>query len=127
MISDVASTSRVLVIDDDPQSIELVKRVLTRAGFGAVESTSEPGIALSLLREIEPHVVLLDLNMPKVDGFALLEVLRGEADRVGSSIIMLTGAADQAVQVTALQRGDCRRRILACRNMRHDRFPVAEE
>ena len=105
MISDVASTSRVLVIDDDPQSVELVKRVLTRAGFNGVESTSEPGIALSLLREIEPHVVLLDLNMPKIDGFALLEALRGEADRVGSSIIMLTGAADQAVQVTALQRG----------------------
>src|SRR5229473_750067 len=92
MISDVARTSRVLVIDDDPQSVELVKRVLTRAGFNTVESTSEPSIALSLLREIEPHVVVL-------------ETLRDEADRVGSSIIMLTGAADHAVQVTALQRG----------------------
>src|SRR6266851_6374641 len=105
MISDVARTSRVLVIDDDPQSVELVKRVLTRAGFNTVESTSEPSIALSLLREIEPHVVLLDINMPKIDGFAVLETLRDEADRVGSSIIMLTGAADHAVQVTALQRG----------------------
>src|SRR6266849_6803381 len=105
MISDVARTSRVLVIDDDPQSVELVKRVLTRAGFNTVESTSEPSIALSLLREIEPHVVLLDINVPKIDGFAVLETLRDEADRVGSSIIMLTGAADHAVQVTALQRG----------------------
>jgi len=105
MISDVARASRVLVIDDDPQSVELVKRVLTRAGFNTVESTSEPSIALSLLREIEPHVVLLDLNMPKIDGFAVLDTLRSEADRVGSSIIMLTGAADHAVQVTALQRG----------------------
>jgi len=105
MISDVARTSRVLVIDDDPQSVELVKRVLTRAGFNTVESTSEPSIALSLLHEIEPHVVLLDINMPKIDGFAVLETLRDEADRVGSSIIMLTGAADHAVQVTALQRG----------------------
>src|SRR6266851_4341907 len=96
MISDVARTSRVLVIDDDPQSVELVKRVLTRAGFNTVESTSEPSIALSLL---------LDINMPKIDGFAVLETLRDEADRVGSSIIMLTGAADHAVQVTALQRG----------------------
>jgi two-component system, cell cycle sensor histidine kinase PleC len=105
MISDVARTSRVLVIDDDPLSVELVKRVLTRAGFNSVESTSEPSIALSLLREIEPHVVLLDLNMPKIDGFAVLATLRTEADRVGSSIIMLTGAGDHAVQVAALQAG----------------------
>src|ERR1700732_71966 len=105
MISDVARTSRVLVIDDDPLSVELVKRVLTRAGFNTVQSTSEPGIALSLLREIEPHVVLLDLNMPKIDGLAVLDTLRSEADRVGTSVIMLTGAADPSVQVTALQRG----------------------
>lgn len=105
MISDVARSSRVLVIDDDAQSVELVKRVLTRAGFGTVQSTSEPGIALSLLREIEPHVVLLDLNMPKIDGLAVLDTLRGEADRVGTSVIMLTGAADPTIQVTALQRG----------------------
>jgi two-component system cell cycle sensor histidine kinase PleC len=105
MISDVARASRILVIDDDAHSVELVKRVLTRAGFTTVESTSEPSVALSLLRELEPHVILLDLNMPGVDGFTVLDALRGEAERVGSSIIMLTGASDDGIQVSALQRG----------------------
>ena len=105
MISEIARSSRILVIDDDPVSVELVKRVLTRAGFHTVDSTSEPTIALSLLREVKPHVVLLDLYMPGMDGFAVLDMLRDEAERVGCSIIMLTGEADHEVQVAALQRG----------------------
>lgn len=105
MISETARSSRILVIDDDPVSVELVKRVLTRAGFHTVDSTSEPSIALSLLREVKPHVVLLDLYMPGMDGFAVLDMLRADADRVGCSIIMLTGEADHDVQVAALQRG----------------------
>ena len=105
MNSDIIGSSRVLVIDDEPTSVELVKRVLTRAGFHSVESTSEPAIALSLLRSIKPHVVLLDLHMPRVDGFAVLDLLRDEAQRVGSSIIMLTGDVGHDVQVEALKRG----------------------
>lgn len=105
MNSDIVGGSRVLVIDDDPTSVELVKRVLTRAGFASVESTSEPAIALSLLRQVRPHVVLLDLHMPEIDGFAVLDLLRAEAQRVGSSIIMLTGDVGHDVQVEALKRG----------------------
>lgn len=105
MSGDIIGSSRVLVIDDDPTSIELVKRLLTRAGFASVESTSEPAIALSLLRQIKPHVVLLDLHMPRIDGFAVLDLLRDEAQRVGSSIIMLTGDVGHDVQVEALKRG----------------------
>ncbi len=105
MNGDIIGSSRVLVIDDDPTSIELVKRLLTRAGFESIESTSEPAIALSLLRQIKPHVVLLDLHMPQLDGFGVLDLLRDEAQRVGSSIIMLTGDVGQDVQVEALKRG----------------------
>jgi two-component system cell cycle sensor histidine kinase PleC len=105
MDKDIIGRSRVLVIDDDPTSVELVKRVLTRAGFPAIESTSEPAIALSLLQQLEPHVVLLDLHMPQIDGFAVLDLLRAEAERVGSSLIMLTGDVGQDVQAEALRRG----------------------
>ena len=105
MDKDIIGRSRILVIDDDPTSVELVKRVLTRAGFSGIESTSEPAIALSLLQQIKPHVVLLDLHMPQIDGFAVLDLLRAEAERVGSSMIMLTGDVGQDVQAEALRRG----------------------
>jgi two-component system, cell cycle sensor histidine kinase PleC len=105
MTRDIIGSSRVLVIDDDATSIELVKRLLTRAGFTSIESTSEPSIALSLLRQIKPHVVLLDLHMPELDGFGVLDLLRDEAQSVGSSIIMLTGDVGHDIQVEALKRG----------------------
>jgi two-component system, cell cycle sensor histidine kinase PleC len=105
MSSDFNGNARVLVIDDDPVTVEMVKRVLTRAGFRSVETTREPDTALSLLRQIEPHVVLLDLHMPEIDGFAVLDLLRDEAQRVGSSIIMLTGDVSHEVQVATLRRG----------------------
>jgi signal transduction histidine kinase len=105
MENDIIAGARILVIDDDAASVELTRRVLTRAGFRAIESTSEPAIALSLLRKLEPHVVLLDLRMPRLDGFAVLDLLRADAHRVGSSIIMVTGEVGQDVQVQALKRG----------------------
>ncbi|HYM02137.1 MAG TPA: hybrid sensor histidine kinase/response regulator [Stellaceae bacterium] len=105
MISEIAGTCRILVIDDDPVTVEMVRRVLTRAGFSSIDSTSEPSIAVALLRETKPHVVLLDLNMPKMDGFAVLDLLNEEAKRVGCSIIMLTGETQRDVQVQALRRG----------------------
>jgi DNA-binding response OmpR family regulator len=105
MISDVAKASRILVIDDDLVSVELVKRVLTHAGFHTVASTSDPTIASALMREVKPHVVILDLNMPEMDGFALLDALRDVATQIGCSIIMLTGESDQDVQVAALRLG----------------------
>jgi DNA-binding response OmpR family regulator len=105
MNSDIIGSSRILVIDDDAAGVELVNRVLTHAGFPSVASTSEPATALALLRQLEPHVVLLDLRRPEIDGFAVLDLLDDEARRVGCSIIMLTGEIGHAAQVEALRRG----------------------
>jgi DNA-binding response OmpR family regulator len=105
MNSDIIGSSRILVIDDDPAGVELVKRVLTRAGFPSIESTNEPATALALLRQLKPHVVLLALRMQKIDGLAVLDLLREEAQQVSCSIIMATDDVGHEAQVEALKRG----------------------
>jgi signal transduction histidine kinase/DNA-binding response OmpR family regulator len=79
----------VVVIDDDPLAIELVRASLEPDGwavFGA--ATGQDGLAL--IREREPSVVLLDLLMPGMDGFEVVETLRAEPDTRSVPVVILT-------------------------------------
>ena len=62
----------VLVVDDDPQTLRLVRRALTGAGYGVVE-TGEPEQVAELIRAEKPRLVLLDLVFPGTDGIELME------------------------------------------------------
>ncbi len=68
--------ARILVVDDEPANVLLLERVLARAGYRAVRSTTDSRQALRLFQEFEPDLVLLDLRMPNMDGFAVMEQLR---------------------------------------------------
>src|SRR5689334_16986525 len=66
---------RILVADDDPAIRELSSTLLTQAGFDV--ATAEDGYsALDLLEEFHPEVFILDINMPAMDGFRVLEEMR---------------------------------------------------
>ena len=62
----------VLVVDDDPQTLRLVRRALTGAGYGVIE-TGEPEQVAELIRAEKPGLVLLDLVFPGTDGIELME------------------------------------------------------
>jgi len=62
----------VLVVDDDPQTLRLVRRALTGAGYGVIE-TGEPEQVAELIRAEKPRLVLLDLVFPGTDGIELME------------------------------------------------------
>ena len=68
------SLTRVLVVDDEPVCRYLVRRLLPGGAFEIVEA-SNGAEAMAQLRERRPDVVLLDLNMPEMDGFAFLDTL----------------------------------------------------
>ena len=57
----------MLVVDDDPQTLRLVRRALTRAGYRVIE-TGEPELVAGLIRAEKPRLVLLDLVFPGTDG-----------------------------------------------------------
>ena len=102
----VLLNSTVLAVDDEESNILLLERILARAKFRNVLLTTDPRRALELFAEHKPDLVLTDLAMPDLDGFAVMEALRqsiGEAAFV--PIIVLTADATLPTKQRALAAG----------------------
>lgn len=83
----------VLVVDDEPMARTLLRLMLIRAGFNVTEA--EDGFdALDKVRKSRPDVILLDVMMPGMDGFAVCERLRNDVDTATLPIIMLSAKTD---------------------------------
>lgn len=79
----------LLVIEDDESVRELIVATLTGAGYGV--TTAEDGLdGLSKLDRMAPAAVLLDVNMPRMDGFSVLERLQGDERFRELPVLMLT-------------------------------------
>src|SRR5947199_10589627 len=65
--------ARILIVDDESANVRLLERVLEREGYTHLRSTTDARQALPLYTESRPDLVLLDLAMPHVDGFQILE------------------------------------------------------
>ncbi|MDR3406253.1 MAG: response regulator [Chthoniobacter sp.] len=76
MTNDYLSKAKVLIVDDEPANVRLLERILALAGCHHVRCTTDPRQALALFLEVEPDIVLLDLNMPHMNGFSVLEQLK---------------------------------------------------
>jgi len=92
---------RILLVDDEASIRESLKVVLEPAYEVLSASTTREG--LDLFRRESPHLVLLDVVMPDMDGLALLKVLREENARI--PVIMLTGTKTVKTAVTAMKLG----------------------
>jgi putative two-component system response regulator len=69
-------TPRILIVDDEPANVQLLERMLRRVTPAELRSTTDSRTVTSLYGEFKPDLVLLDLRMPHMDGFAVLEALR---------------------------------------------------
>lgn len=85
----VFSGHRVLVVEDDQFLRELLERKLKSEGF-AVETAIEGESALAKVKSFTPEIVLLDVILPGVDGFSILEQLKADPTLVGIPVVMLT-------------------------------------
>ena len=93
---------RVLVVDDDPT----VRNVLsTLLGFEGVDvSMAEDGVsALAMAQRLRPDVVLLDVNLPGKDGYAVCRELKDRA--AGERVVMITGRAAREDELAGLAAG----------------------
>ena len=77
MFEDEYLDSKILIVDDEPANVRLLERILQREGFGEIESTNDPRHFLALFGARRPDIVLLDLHMPGMDGFAVMDQLKG--------------------------------------------------
>ncbi|MEU4397606.1 response regulator transcription factor [Micromonospora orduensis] len=93
---------RVLVVDDDRTVSDVVCRYLEHAGYD-VSHVGDGLAALEAVRDLAPHLVVLDLMLPGLDGLQVCRRLRERPD--GVPIIMLTARGDEADRVLGLQLG----------------------
>jgi two-component system phosphate regulon response regulator PhoB len=96
--------SRVLVVDDEPDLLELVRFNLDRSGF-SVETAVSGCDALMRLRCGPPDLMLLDLMLPDISGLQICREVRADAELAHLPVIMLTARADEADRVTGLALG----------------------
>ena len=94
----------ILVVDDEPQIVELVGDYLKQAGFRVV-TAGDGQTALTLARHERPDLVVLDLMLPELDGFEVLERLRASPQTADVPVLVLTVKARPADRRKALEMG----------------------
>lgn len=104
VLSSVAS-AKVLVVDDNTSNTRLIERVLSRAGLLDVIATNDSREVTSILVESQPDLVILDLHMPHLDGFQLLEIISEYAKSQFLPVVVLTADTTQAAIHRALGLG----------------------
>src|SRR5581483_8628649 len=92
---------KVLVVDDEPQILDVVAKYLVRDGF-QVATARDGEAALSAFNTNKPDLVVLDLMLPKVDG---LEVFKRLRNLSAVPVIMLTAKGDETVRIVGLELG----------------------
>ncbi|WP_030071088.1 response regulator transcription factor [Streptomyces natalensis] len=95
---------RVLVVEDDPTVAEVVTGYLARAGY-AIEHAADGFAALDRAAAFRPHLVVLDLMLPGIDGLEVCRRLRRAADGPAVPVVMLTARGDEADRILGLELG----------------------
>jgi diguanylate cyclase (GGDEF)-like protein len=93
----------ILVVDDDPGSIQLMGRIL--ADLGTLRFASNGRDAVRLVRESPPDLVLLDAEMPGMSGFKVFDELKAVPELAEVPVIFVTNHSEMAFEVTALEMG----------------------
>ncbi|MCA9982467.1 MAG: response regulator, partial [Anaerolineales bacterium] len=92
---------RILIVDDEPKIVKLARDYLEKAGF-QVLSAGNGQDALAVFRSERPGLLVLDLNLPGLDGLDVCRAIRRESD---VPIIMLTARAEETDQLIGLELG----------------------
>jgi len=96
---------KILIIDDDRPTVSLVEQFLKRKGYNRVLGITDSQQAIETCATFAPDLILLDLLMPNIDGFALLEEIRSDVSDSFLPIIVLTADTSEDAKSRALDAG----------------------
>lgn len=97
--------AKVMMVDDEPMMTDLIQVLLEDEGYTNFVAVNDPRDALQLLRTEGPSVLLLDLMMPQMSGFDLLEAIRADKATRYTPVIVLTAATGADSKLRALRMG----------------------
>ena len=100
-----ATDASILMVDDEPINMDVVQAYLEDAGYSNFITTSDSTCAMDIIRQKKPDVILLDLVMPEVTGFDILEQLQSDESLAYIPVIVLTSSDDSETKMQCLQFG----------------------
>ena len=95
----------ILIVDDEAANVKLLERMLTGKGFNHVLTTQDPRKVLPIVQGSDVDLILLDINMPHMDGYQVMEQLQAECSKTVPPILVLTAQHAQDFRQRALDDG----------------------
>lgn len=97
--------SRIFLVDDEPVNLKLLQKILGGQGYTNLVAISDPRQVLEAYQQVRPELILLDINMPHLDGFEVMEQLKGLNDPLLPPILILTAQQGQDYLLRSLSLG----------------------
>lgn len=97
--------AKILIVDDNSSNIDLLSKILLKDGYENIFSTTNPLEVQSLYVEHQFSLIILDLNMPNLDGFQVMRILKENFPDVWIPIIIVTAQNDQPSKIRSLSLG----------------------
>src|ERR1035441_1660637 len=104
MVSKWSVRSKILVVDDEPEAVELLEFNLKQAGFDVI-TAADGAQAIKKARAASPSLIVLDLMLPEIDGLEVCKMLRRDPATAPIPIIMLTAKAAEVDRIVGLEIG----------------------
>lgn len=95
---------KILVVDDEPDLVELVKDILERNDYSVI-SAGNADLAIKKVRESKPDLIILDLNLPGIGGIEVCRILKKDKKTSSIPIIMLTVKSAESDKIAGLEAG----------------------
>jgi len=97
-------TKKILIIEDDPAELFALKKTVAEAGYRVI-SASEGQTGLEMIKKERPNLVLLDIILPKINGFDILAFAKKDSQTANIPIIVLTNLNDEETAVKSKTLG----------------------
>lgn len=102
---DRTKKARILIVDDEPINVEIVRKYLQSVGYSNLFGGTEANETLATIARIRPELVLLDVMMPGTSGFEILEQMRAHPGSKRIPVIVLTGVCDTRTKKKVFELG----------------------